>query len=585
VAYDEATTAAADSPGDVSLRYCAVLALARAGASERAAEQLSSLQAELPEELDPRLAEDIAALRARLAKDRALEARDGRRLALARESAAQYEDIYVQLKRPYSCINAATMWLLGGNEQRSIDLARSARALVAPTDPNSSADVYWQAATEAEASLLLDDIAAARVALERAVVAAEADWAALGTTRRQLELICAAKGIDTEILDALSLPRVLHYCGHLISPDGAGGRFPASAESPVAAQIAAFLDGSGIGFGYGSLACGADILFAEALLERGAELHLTLPFGLEEFRAVSVRPGGEGWLPRFEHCLAGADTVTFATEGQYLNDDALFDYCARLAMGHATIRANFLRTEAVQAVVWDGAETRDRGGTSAEVELWRAQGGRTHVIAVGEDLPTRRVKIPRRPPSSRVIRAVLFADVHGFSRLGDLEVKTFLQTVMRPLAASLRDFEDHVLYRNSWGDGFYVVFRTVAAAAECALALQLTMRGIDLAARNLPEHLGLRIGAHAGPVFEAEDPIRGEPNYYGTEVTHAARLEPRTPEGQVYVTDAFAALVALEAPNRFQCEYVGRLPTAKDHGVFPMYVLKRLYLIRPRPVG
>jgi hypothetical protein len=51
------------------------------------------------------------------------------------------------------------------------------------------------------------------------------------------------------------------------------------------------------------------------------------------------------------------------------------------------------------------------------------------------------------------------------------------------------------------------------------------------------------------------------------------------------VTDAFAALVALEAPNRFQCEYVGRLPTAKDHGVFPMYVLKRLYLIRPRPVG
>jgi hypothetical protein len=41
----------------------------------------------------------------------------------------------------------------------------------------------------------------------------------------------------------------------------------------------------------------------------------------------------------------------------------------------------------------------------------------------------------------------------------------------------------------------------------------------------------------------------------------------------VYVTDQFAALLALEPDVETTCQYVGRLPTAKDFGTFPMYVL------------
>jgi len=40
------------------------------------------------------------------------------------------------------------------------------------------------------------------------------------------------------------------------------------------------------------------------------------------------------------------------------------------------------------------------------------------------------------------------------------------------------------------------------------------------------------------------------------------------------VTQPFAALVALFSSHKFSCDYVGRLPTAKDCGVIPMYVLK-----------
>jgi adenylate cyclase len=72
------------------------------------------------------------------------------------------------------------------------------------------------------------------------------------------------------------------------------------------------------------------------------------------------------------------------------------------------------------------------------------------------------------------------------------------------------------------------------------------------------------------------DPIRNELTYWGRELTRAARIEPRTPEGEVYVTDAFAALLALEPESAFAAEYMGRVTTAKDFETIPMYRLRRV---------
>jgi hypothetical protein len=71
------------------------------------------------------------------------------------------------------------------------------------------------------------------------------------------------------------------------------------------------------------------------------------------------------------------------------------------------------------------------------------------------------------------------------------------------------------------------------------------------------------------------DPITRKPTYWGRELTRAARIEPRTPEGEVYVTDAFAALLALEPVVAFVTEYVGRVTTAKEFETIPMYQLQR----------
>jgi len=564
LAYDEATAAVERDPGDVEARYLAVLALARAGATDRAAAALGSWDLEAAVAGGaPALQEDVAALGARLAKDRALDATGDARRTRAREAAERYEAIYRRLGRSYTCINAATMWLVAGDAVRSAELAAAARDLAR----REGGDPYWPAATEVEAALVLGDPTAAGEALARAA-AAGPDLASAASTRRQLQLVCELGGLDPAVLDPLAPPEVIHFGGHMIS-----SRFPPEAETDVARRIAEHLDSTRVGIGFGSLACGADVLFAEALLARGAEVHVALPFAVDEFRRVSVARGGEHWLTRFDRCLEAATSVVFSTTGGYLGDDSLFDHCSRLAMGHALIRGTFLAAPVEQVVVWDGRPPTGEAGTAVDVATWRRHGRRTTVIPVGAGGGEEDAGPARSSPRS--VHAMLFADVKGFSRLPDARMADFLDAVMAPLARTLDRFGDEVLFRNSWGDGLYVVLRDVVAAASCALDLQETMAGLDLAARGLPPGLGLRVGAHVGPVFEAVDPIRGERNYYGVEVTRTARIEPRTPEGDVYVTDPFAALIALEEPDGLSCQYVGHIPAAKDFGTFPMYVLKR----------
>ena len=53
-------------------------------------------------------------------------------------------------------------------------------------------------------------------------------------------------------------------------------------------------------------------------------------------------------------------------------------------------------------------------------------------------------------------------------------------------------------------------------------------------------------------------------------------MEPVTPPGQVYSSDAFAALAALQAPGQFRFDYIGRIPLAKSFGEFPMYHVREI---------
>lgn len=562
------------------VKYLRVLALARSGSSKRAAAEAASLAGALPaDQLPPALAEDIAALSARIAKDQALQVSPAERPPLAAAAAAAYEDVYRRLGRSYAGINAATLWQIAGRQAQAHDLARDVlkvvaretAALTGPADPNH----YWAWATRAEALLVLSDTDGAIAALQTAVVGGREDLGPHATTRRQLRFLCQAMGLDPRpIVDVLAQPEVIHFCGHMTAPPGSRSRFPHEQQAGVAAQVRASLQAHRVGFAHGSLASGADIIIAEAALELGVELHLVLPFALDEFIAISVEPAGPDWVARFRHCLGAATAVTIASDSAYNRDDVLFSYAGRIAMGQAMNRAASIDARVWQLAVFDGDEANEKAGTAHDIQQWRLAGGTTEII------PVRSTRTSPTAPfittsAKRVIHAVLFGDFKGFSRLHDEHIKLFLTTVMQPVAEVLDRYGAHVIVRNTWGDGLFLVIDNAVNGARLALDLQERLQTVDLAAAGLPADMALRLGGHVAPLVPVYDPVLRINMVMGRGLTRAARIEPRTPPGEVYVTTGFAALLRLEPDSGVTSEYVGHLTTAKNFETTPMYLLRR----------
>jgi hypothetical protein len=567
-AFDLAERALVEHPHDRALQHRAVLALARAGSTDLAAERFEQYS------LGSDASEDVRALEARIAKDRALAAEGEERRRLARNSSALYQAIFADTHGYYPGVNAATLRLLAGDAAGAEELA--ARVLEILRDGDDEG--YYAVATEAEAHLLLGDVDSAAAAVERAAGLHGGDHAATATTRRQLRLVCAERAVDPAVLAPLAGPRVVHYCGHRLAPAGRDGPFPAEAVARVAGAIGTQVEQLRPSFGYGALANGADILWAEALLDRGAELHVVLPFARDEFVRASVADAGPAWVERFERCLAAATGVSYATDDAFLSDDVLYRYGSELAMGLTLLRSRFLESEAHQLAVWDGLPARGAAGTAIDVATW-GRGGRAASIVRPDGEPAQ-AGAPAEAPSTdggpaegRVVRALLFADVHGFSKLRDEQYPRFADLVLGTFAEVLRRHDDAVCFRNTWGDGLYVVLTDPVAAAACALELQEAMTAVHPTEHRLPAHLALRLGGHLGPVFPTRDPVLGVDAFMGSHVSRTARIEPVTPAGAVYVTEAFAAALELAA-GRFACDYVGHMPAAKDYGRLRMYRLR-----------
>jgi len=360
---------------------------------------------------------------------------------------------------------------------------------------DSDDEGYFAAATQAEALLLLGDVVAAHSALERGAALHGDDYGAVATTRRQLRLICEHAGIDASFLAVLAGPRVVHYCGHRITRNDTGP-FRAEDQDAAARAIAAELDRRPAAYAYGSLASGADIFWAEALVERGTELHVVLPFGREEFVAASVADAGPEWVARFDRCFSAAARVTFATDDAFLDDDVLYRYGSELAMGLALLRARFVDGEARQLALWDGLPARGAAGTAIDVEAWGGHGREATIVAPPRRTPeAARAEAPYVSRNGRIVRAMLFADVKGFSKLGDAQLPRFAEHVLGAFANALGRHRDSVEFSNTWGDGLYVVMTDAITAAACALDLQHAMSELDLVALGLPGHE--RIQAHA----------------------------------------------------------------------------------------
>ncbi len=437
-AFDLAERGLEEHPAEMALRYHAVLALARTGSTGQAARRFTDLGLAAVD------TEDVASLQARIGKDVALAASGDEQRRLATQAATAYRAIRDQTRGYFPAINAATLTLVAGDLPGAQALARDALDLVATSGESS----YFAAATEAEALLLLGDQSGARSALARAASAHGGDFGALSTTRRQLRMICEITGIDREILSVLAGPAVAHFCGHRMAVPGEESRFRPDQEDDVAFRMARAVEQRPAGYAYGSLASGGDILWAESLLAQGCELHIVLPFALDEFVGTSVAPAGTGWVQRFQRCLDAAVSVSYATEDAYLDDDVLYGYCAELAMGLALVRARHLDSEVHQLALWDGEAPTGVAGTAADVARWHSTGHDVVVVSPHEPAADRAVEVGdvRRPSRAmedpgrigRVIRAMLIGDISGFSKLTDEQLPRFARRRAGDLCRSPR---------------------------------------------------------------------------------------------------------------------------------------------------
>src|SRR6202040_2532269 len=229
--------------------------------------------------LDKQSDTDARSLLGRLKKDQAFAATGDVRAALFREGRALYESAFRAATAAhdpeayYPAINAATLALFAGDAEAAGQLAGEVLDLLAPriaSLDDVAADRYWVLATALEAHLVRGDLDAAHGLVDHVVTAAGGDDAALATTGRQLERIVAAKKLDSSVLAAFKVPTVVHFLGN-------------THATTVAADIAGLLKGIRVGAAYGSLAAGADILFAEALLNQGVALNVVLPFATADF--------------------------------------------------------------------------------------------------------------------------------------------------------------------------------------------------------------------------------------------------------------------------------------------------------------
>jgi len=295
-----------------------------------------------------------------------------------------YTETYQRTGDPFNGINAAALALqcddlakmyqfAGGvrekllkipeTERGAWDLATLGEAFLLEKRFDDAFDWYSKAAGKAAG--LHQDIAVMRWQARLNLKKLEADQAA-------------------RLNQALPVPRVLAYCGHMVDVDGrASSRFPSDKIGAVRRAIQERLEQYGALHGFGQAARGSDLIFLQELLKRDLTASIVLPFQKEDFLETSV---GDGWRERFEEVFANP-LVTVRPPLQSSRPSVAelpqaFGRANRQVQKLATEYAERLDEKVIVVAVWDGKPGDGPGGTADVVRLWQDEGYAVDVIDI-----------------------------------------------------------------------------------------------------------------------------------------------------------------------------------------------------------
>lgn len=505
-----------------------IAALVRAGAVDRAAELFAAAGFD-------RASGDPAALAlaGRIAKAQARLAAGPAQAARFAEAAAAYRAAHDLAPAPYLTINAATLSLLAGDAAAAAAGAHEVLALLDGPEPPADTP-YYLAATRAEALLLVGDHAGAEAAMAEAARHDPDGWDDRAITLAQLREILAARRADSAWLESFAPPASLHFAGHMGIHSGG------SSEAALADALDRWLAGQRIGFAWGALAAGADVVIAERLLAHGCALHVVLPCPPERFEAQSVAPAGADWTARYRAVLARAVSVRCAgTMAVSVHDPLATAFAGELAIGGAVLNAARLGSAGLQLIVLD--EAGGGPNTARQAELWQGPDDSRHTLSIPRDAAVEALFPPEAPDLARHL--LLHAAI-GFS--GDAAALTSAVLGER---AALVGMALATLPQGSvraGPHGWDVATPDLKAGLEATLAVIAVCRaaGMEPPAAGADLALGLLVPDLASGSLVAHGP--------GTVLAH--RLLAHAPPGLVLASDPLSVTLAARPAGSLRTE-------------------------------
>jgi tetratricopeptide (TPR) repeat protein len=524
--------------GALRIQQLYALALSKSGAPEIARDYLEKIYQTNSE--DPETAGILAGIYKTLF-------RKNQQSAFAIRSRDTYLQNFNATKNTYTGINAAAMSAMVMQSARSKELAKEVIQLIAPATVD-----FWELATLGEAHLLLKEKSTAVEYYLKARKVAGTNWGRITSVYDQLWLLDHYQQVPLDVKKLFSPPRVAAFVGHMIDhPDRSVPRFPASIETNVKEAISSTIRRLQIQIGYCSLACGGDILFAEAMVEQGGEVVIQLPFDVDDFVNASVRVAGDDWVKRFER-LAQKFPVTFITKEPYRGNDDLFALQGRVILGSAVLRSNLFHAEPALITVLSDIDLKEKkGGTRDIINHWPFPSQHTNINPesfLGPELSETDFEGRSAARSGVNDRPVQYMVLVDLTRLSGAEKLTF-----QALINNRGEGDDHgFLIFEDTPDVWVLSFDYETAAVEMVKIFLEAIRQM----RSKPD---IRVLLHAGPVQKTNGRITA-----GAFNMLKAMARVALPAAMC-ASGMFAALIAL-VPRLLTLEPVGSMLEEEDEG-------------------
>ncbi|WP_339947595.1 adenylate/guanylate cyclase domain-containing protein [uncultured Albimonas sp.] len=355
---------------------------------------------------------------------------------------------------------------------------------------------------------------------------------------------------------------------------------------------------------YACPSAGPGLVFAEAALARGAELHLFLPCAPEDFARWHVAPAGPAHLARFEAVRAAAARVDTSGEERLAGDEIQLRFNNQVLQGLARLHADALGAAARLLVCWSPAAPAEPGSPADFMDQW-PEIERLSLIDLDEPRGGTDAPLADIAPglgalafgaSPLVVRAIFFADLATYSTLRDEQVPLlwdFLAEVQMRIEAR----STAPILINTWGDAVHAAAETATDLAGYAAELTEGVAELDLDRFGLEARPRFRVALHAGPVYVGLHPLTGRSMIFGHHVNRAARIEGVAAPGEIYASQHFVALLRAEMDARqhealltgqpfapeFAMTYVGEMELPKKFGRETVYRVEPLAPSRPLP--